>query len=84
MAKIPVGIPDAVIIRELAALEAMGEINNVPPPRLTDILAKAREKMELKEKPPVGPPPPPPAVPARPRAPGSPEPVVLVIRQPTP
>ena len=63
MAEISVGLTDAEIIRSLAELEAFGEIMNVPPPRLTDILAKARAKMELKEARPIGDPserPPPP------------------------
>ncbi len=48
------------MIRSLAILEAEAEINNVPAPRLADILARAREQLELKEARPPGPPPPPP------------------------
>ena len=60
MAEIPVGLSEAQVIRELAVIEAFGEIQNVPPPRLADILAKARAALELKEARPLGPPPPPP------------------------
>ena len=63
MAEISVGLAEAEVIRSLAELEAFGEIMNVPPPRLNDILAKARAKMELKTARPIGDPgegPPPP------------------------
>ena len=83
MAQIPVGLSDAAITAILAQLRANGEINNVPQPRLDDILADARENLELKQQGPIIPPPPPPPRPPAPRAPGAPEPVVLVIRQPT-
>lgn len=58
MPSIPVGLSDAEIIRTLALIQAQAEINNVPQPRLDDILAKAREKLELKPQGPVVPPPP--------------------------
>jgi len=63
VAKIPVGIPDAEITRILTVIEAQGEVANVPPARLDDILAKARSALELKEQRPIvpnGPPGPPP------------------------
>ncbi len=60
MAKIPVGLSDAEVIRSLAIIEAQGEVANVPPARLGDILAKARAAMELKEARPQGEPPGPP------------------------
>ena len=84
MPKIPVGLSDAEITRTIAGLEAFGEIQNIPPARLGPILAKAREKLELKEQGPIIPPPPPPPTPPAPRQPGAPEPITLVIRQPTP
>lgn len=45
------GLSDGEIAKVLAAIEAIGEINNIPAPRLGLILAKARTEME-------GPPPP--------------------------
>ena len=60
MAKIPVGLSEAEVIRSLAVIEAQAEINNVPAPRRADILAKARAAMEEKEARPPGPPPLPP------------------------
>ena len=43
-----VGNSERVIINELAKIEAFGEINNIPPPRLQQILDKAREEMTTK------------------------------------
>ena len=57
MAKISAGLSEAEVIRSLAIIAAQGEINNVPQPRLDDILARAREALELKEKRPIQPPP---------------------------
>ena len=59
MADVPVGLSDAKIRAELTQIEAFGEINNTAPPRLADILDKARAKLELKPAPPVTPPGPP-------------------------
>ena len=70
MAKISVGLSEAEVIRSLAVIQAEAEINNVPAPRLADILARAREQLELKEARPPAPPPLPPEI-------------ILVIR-PTP
>jgi len=53
LAEIPVGLSDAAITAALAVIEAQGEINNVPPPRLDDILEKARGKMLLKTQRPI-------------------------------
>ena len=44
----PVGLSQSEVIRTLTELEAFGEIMNVPPGRLTSILAKARAGLELK------------------------------------
>jgi len=54
----PTGIGGQKVRETLVLLRAWGEINNVPPPRLDDILAVA--KKDLEEKPGVGPPSPPP------------------------
>ncbi len=59
MAKTSAGLSEAEVIRSLAVIQAEGEINNVPQPRLDDILGRARAALELKEKRPPGPPPPP-------------------------
>jgi len=59
VADISVGLSEAEVIRSLAIIEAQGEINNVPQPRLDDILARARAQLELKPQRPPGPPPPP-------------------------
>ena len=56
MADVSVGLSEAEVIRSLAIIEAQGEINNVPQPRLDDILARARAKLELKPESPPGPP----------------------------
>ena len=54
MADVPVGLSDAEIIRTLATIEALAEVNNVPPPRMQLILDKARERMEVKPASPPG------------------------------
>lgn len=59
MADVPTGIGGAALRKALIELEALGEINNVPPPQLADILDKARKGLTLKPGPP-GPPGPPP------------------------
>ncbi len=51
----PVGLSGAQVIRTLAELRAFGEIMNVAPPQLEDILDRAKLAMELKPSTP-GPP----------------------------
>ena len=54
MADIPTGIPQTRVIEILAQLEADGEIANVPPPQLQQILDKAKAKLTLKPGAPPG------------------------------
>ena len=42
----PTGIPESQIIKELAQIEAFGEIMNTAPPQLAAIVAKARKALE--------------------------------------
>ena len=56
MADVPVGLSNSAIRKALAELRAFGEIQNVPPPQLDPILAKAKKELELKPgAPPAGP-----------------------------
>jgi len=49
----PVGLPDAEIIKQLAVIEAIGEMSipPIPPAALQIILDKARAKMTLRPGP---------------------------------
>jgi len=60
MADIPVGLSEAEVIKALAQTEALGQVNNIPRPRLDDILDALRAALERKPARPPGPPPPPP------------------------
>ena len=50
----PVGLSEAKILAALAQIEAQGEISNIPPPRLQQILDKARAEMSQKPDVPPG------------------------------
>jgi len=52
----PTGISFQERRKILAELEALGEIQNVPPPQLDPILAKAKAKLEAQPTPPAKPP----------------------------
>jgi len=52
----PTGISFQERRKILAELEAMGEIQNVPPPQLDPILAKAKAKLLEQPTPPAKPP----------------------------
>ncbi len=51
-----VGNSEKAIINALAGLQAFGEIMNIPPPQLAQILDKARDEMSEKpDRPPQAP-----------------------------
>ena len=55
----PTGISSSEVRKTLAGLRALGEIMDVPTPRLDAILARARSELEELRGPPAPPTPPP-------------------------
>ena len=58
MANTGVGQKQTIVV--ITTLRAFGEIMNVPPPQLEDLLDRARQGLQNKPDTPVGPPQPPP------------------------
>jgi len=51
VADIPVGLSESEVIRLVAEMRALGQINNVPPPQLDPIIAAYEKSLTLKPSP---------------------------------